>query len=197
MPQKTMRQLLLFLFSVLALYACDPTFENPPKEEEPEIPQRPENALSTLTEDLVVNFNANSTLCYADCFGDYYRTGLYMWQFYFMEFNSKEQLCIEVMVEPNGLTIPTGIFQATSDIYKVNGMLQGIIDEDGYQAYTWYIRLANGNISAASAPIAGGSVTITDNGDGTHTATFDLKDDALNNITGSYTGAFIVEDFRM
>ena len=195
--KKSMRQLLLFLFSVFALYACDPTFENPPKENEPEVPQRPENALSTLTEDLVVNFDANATLCYADCFGDYYRTGLYMWQFYFMEFNSKESLCIEVMVEPNGLTIPTGTFEATSDIYKKNGMLQGIIDEDGYQAYSWYIRLANGGKAAASAPIGGGSVTITDNGDGTHTATFDLKDDALNNITGSYTGVFIAEDFRM
>ena len=120
-----------------------------------------------------------------------------MWQFYFMEFNTKESLCIEVMVNPNDLTVPTGTFQATSDIHKANGMLRGIIDEDNYQAYSWYIRLAKGNVSAASAPISDGSVTITDNGDGTHTATFNLKDDAFNNITGSYTGVFIVEDFRM
>ena len=188
-----MKQLLLFLFSVFALCACDPTIDNPSNEK----PQRPENALSTLTEDLEVKFDANSTLCYADCFGDYYKTGLYMWQFYVMEFNSKEQLCIEVMVEPNGLAVPTGTFQATSDIYKKNGMLCGIIDEDGYQAYTWYIRLAKDDVSAASAPIAGGSVTITNNGDGTHTAIFDLEDDAYNKISGSYTGAFVVEDFRM
>lgn len=192
-----MKRLLLFLFSVFALCACNPTFENPPKEEVPEIPQRPENAISTLTENVEVQFDASSSLCYADCFGDYYRTGLYMWQFYFMEFNTKESLCIEVMVNPNDLTVPTGTFQATSDIHKANGMLRGIIDEDGYQAYSWYIRLAKGNVSAASAPIGDGSVTITDNGDGTHTATFNLKDDALNNITGSYTGAFIVEDFRI
>ena len=192
-----MKQLLLFLFSVFALWACDPTFENPPKEEKPEIPERPENALSTLTEDLVVNFDANSTLCYADCFGDYYRTGLYMWQFYFMNFDTKEQLCIEVMVEPNDLTTPTGTFEATSDIYKKNGMLQGIIDNEGYHTYSWYIRLAKGDVSAASAPIAKGKVTITENGDGTHTATFDLNDDAYNKISGDYTGAFIVEDFRM
>ena len=48
-----------------------------------------------------------------------------------------------------------------------------------------------------TAPIAKGSVTITDNGDGTHTATFNLEDDAFNKISGSYTGVFIVEDFRM
>ena len=192
-----MKQLFTILLSVVALWACDPTFENPPKEEAPEIPERPENALSTLTEDLVVNFDANSTLCYADCFGDYYRTGLYMWQFYVMNFDTKEQLCIEVMVEPNGLTTPTGTFQATSDIYKKNGMLQGIIDNEGYQTYSWYIRLEKGGISAASAPIAKGKVTITENGDGTHTATFDLNDDAYNKISGDYSGVFIVEDFRM
>ena len=191
--KKTMKQLLLFLFSVFALCACNPTIDNPSNEK----PTRPENALSTLTEDLVVNFGESSSLCYADCFGDYYRTGLYMWQFYFMEFNTKESLCIEVMVEPNDLTIPTGTFEATSDIYKKNGMLCGIIDEDGYQAYSWYIRLAKGEVPAASAPIAKGKVTITDNGDGTHTATFALEDDAYNKISGSYTGVFIVEDFRI
>ena len=191
--KKTMKQLLLFLFSVFALCACNPTIDNPSNEK----PPRPENALSTLTEDIEVKFDADASLCYADCYGDYYRTGLYMWQFYFMEFNTKEQLLIEVMVNPNDLTVPTGTFHATSDIRKAGGMLKGIIDEDNYQAYSWYIRLAKGGISAAEAPIGGGSVTITDNGDGTHTATFNLEDDAFNKISGSYTGTIIVEDFRM
>ena len=191
--KKTMKQLLIFLFSIFALCACDSTFDNPSNEK----PPRPENALSTLTEDIEVKFDPNATLCYADCFGDYYRTGLDMWQFYVMEFNTKESLCIEVMVNPNDLTVPTGTFQATSDIYKAGGMLKGIIDEDNYQAYSWYIRLAKGDIPAANAPIGGGSVTITDNSDGTHTATFNLEDDAFNKIEGSYTGVFIVEDFRM
>lgn len=192
-----MKQLFTILLSVFALCACDPTFENPPKENEPETPERPENALSTLTEDVEVQFDASTSLCYADCFGDYYHSGLYMWQFYFMNFVTKESLCIEVMVNPNDLNVPTGTFQATSDIYKANGMVQGIIDEENYKAYSWYIRLATGDVPAAAAPIGGGSVTITANEDGSHTATFNLKDDALNDITGSYTGVFIVEDFRM
>ena len=187
-----MKRLLTILLSAVALCACYPTFENPPKEKEP----RPENALSTLTEDIEVKFDPNATLCYADCFGNYYHTGLDMWQFYFMEFETKEQLLIEVMVNPNDLTVPTGTFHATSDIYKT-GMLKGIIDEDNYQAYSWYIKLTKSGATEAQAPIGGGAITITDNGDGTHTATFNLKDDAYNNITGSYTGVFIVEDFRM
>ena len=193
MPQKTMKQLLLFLFSVFALCACDPTFENPPKEKEP----RPENAISTLTEDIEVKFDANTSLCYADCFGDYYKTGLDMWQIYFLEFETKEQLLIEVMVKPNDLVVPTGTFTATSDIYKANGMLKGIIDEEDYMSYSWYLRTSKSAAMVTTAPIAKGSVTITDNGDGTHTATFNLEDDAFNKISGSYTGTIIVEDFRM
>ena len=188
-----MKRLFLILLSAVALCACDPTFENPPKEKEP----RPENAISTLTEDIEVKFDPNASLCYADCFGDYYKTGLDLWQIYFLEFETKEQLLIEVMVNPNELTVPTGTFHATSDIYKANGMLKGIIDEENYMSYSWYLRTSKSSAMVTTAPIAEGSITITDNGDGTHTATFNLKDDAYNNITGSYTGVFIVEDFRM
>ncbi len=192
LKRKTMKQLFTILLSAVALCACDPAIDAPNNEK----PPRPENALSTLTEDLQLNFNENATLVYADCFGDYYKTGLYMWQLYFMEFESKEQLCIEVMVEPNDLVVPTGTFTATSNLYQKNGMLQGIIDDEGYDAYSWYTRINSLSQILARAPIAEGSVTIVANDDGTHTATFALKDDALNNITGSYTGAFIVEDFR-
>ncbi len=189
---------LLILLSLFALWACNPAPDAPNNEEppQPEQPQRPENAISTLTEDLELVFSADNTLVYADCYGDYYKTGLYMWQFYFMEFTSKEMLCIEVMVEPNDLVVPTGTFTATSNAFHANGMLRGVVDEDGYDTYSWYTRTnPNGQI-LARAPIAEGSVTIVANDDGTHTATFALKDDALNNITGSCTGAFIVEDFR-
>lgn len=159
-------------------------------------PPRPENALSTLTEDLTLSFGDDTSLVYADCFGDYYDTGLYMWQFYFMEFETKEQLCIEVMVSSTELVVPTGTFTATSNIFQADGMLRGIIDEEGYMSYSWYLRTSKSGAMVTTAPIAKGSVTITDNGDGTHTATFTLQDDALNNITGSYTGVMIIEDFR-
>jgi predicted rRNA methylase YqxC with S4 and FtsJ domains len=53
-----------------------------------------------------------------------------------------------------------------------------------------------GSRTRAQQLIAKGSVTITANDDGTHTATFLLEDDAFNKITGNYTGVFIVEDFR-
>ena len=193
-----MKQLLILL-SLFAFLACNPAPDAPNNEDppqQPEEPQRPENAISTLTGDLEVNFDAGTSLCYADCFGDYYKTGLDMWQFYFMEFETKELLLIEVMVNPNELTVPTGTFHATSDIYKAGGMLKGIIDEDNHQAYSWYLRTSKSGAMLTTAPIAKGSVTITANDDGTHTATFDLEDDAYNKISGNFTGVMIVEDFR-
>ena len=187
-----MKRLLLTILSLAVLCACGPTFDNPSNEK----PQRPENALSTLTDDLELVFSANNTLAYADCFGDWYKTGLYMWQFYFMEFTSKEMLRIEVMADPNDLVVPTGTFTATNNLFHANGMLRGIIDEENYDAYSWYTRTNSLGQILARAPIAEGSVTITANDDGTHTATFELEDDAFNKITGSYTGFMIVEDFR-
>jgi hypothetical protein len=183
---------LLILLSLFAFLACNPTPDAPNNKE----PQRPEDAISTLTEDLELVFSADNTLVYADCFGDYYKTGLDMWQFYFMEFTTKDMLCIEVLVNPNDLVVPTGTFTATSNLFRAGGMLRGVVDEENYDAYSWYKRTNTLGQILARAPIAEGSVTITANDDGTHTATFALKDDALNNITGGYTGTFLVEDFR-
>ena len=185
-----MKKLLLILLSAVALCACNPTSENPPHEK----PPRPENAISTLTEDLELHFGDATTLVYADCYSDWYKTGLYMWQLYFMEFERKEQLCIELIVESNELAVPTGTFTLTPDLHK-SGILQGIT-EDGFDDRSWYMRLNSSGKVGDKAPIAGGKVTITANTDGTHTATFALEDDALNKITGSYTGIMIVEDFR-
>ena len=192
--KKTMKQLLLFLLSLFALWACNPT-PDAPNNEEP--PQRPENAISTLTEDLELVFSADNTLVYADCYGDYYKTGLDMWQFYFMEFTSKEMLCIEVMVEPNDLVVPTGTFTATSNAFHAGGMLRGVVDEDGYDAYSWYTRLETESQSAATAPIFGGSITIEETGEDAFKVTFDLIDDRANKIYGVYEGRMILEDFRI
>ena len=187
-----MKRLLLVLCTLVAMCSCETHNTNGEGNE----PQRPENALSTLTEDLTLGFGDDTSLVYADCFGDYYDTGLYMWQFYFMEFEKKEQLCIEVMVSSSECVVPTGTFTATSNIFQAGGMLRGIIDEDNYDAYSWYTRFATPNIAAAKAPIVEGAITITANNDGTHTATFNLFDDARNKITGRCTNMMIVEDFR-
>lgn len=175
------------------------TPENPDPEtpETPETPEEPSDALSTLKGDTEVIFPDECSLSYADCFGDYYKTGHYMWGFYFMNFTSKEQIYIEIMHPVHEYVIPEGSFTASSNIYAENVFLTGDVDFEGYNIYSWYTALETAEHPAATAPIVEGVVTISANEDGTYRATFDLKDDAGNRITSVYDDRMILEDFRM
>lgn len=92
----------------------DPTPDPEPNPEVPENPEpdpKPDDAISTLEGDIEVVFPDECSLAYADCFGDYYSTGSYMWGFYFMNFTSKEQIYIEIMHPVHDLIIPEGTLQ--------------------------------------------------------------------------------------
>ena len=93
--------------------------------------------------------------------------------------------------------IPLGTFRASDDIYATGVLIKGGIDEDGYQAYSWYTRLGSEAQSGATAPIFDGSITIEEMNEGLHKVTFDLIDDKGNKITGSYEGLMVLEDFRI
>lgn len=197
----------LFLLIALAglVTACDPPTTDspikPPTEEptpdNPKPEPKPEDAISTLEGDIEVMFPEECSLSYADCFGDYYSTGNYMWGFYFMNFTSKEQIYIEVMHPVHDLIIPEGMFTASSNISAENVFITGDYDSDGYLVYSWYIALETEDHPAAIAPIKEGTVTISANEDGTYRATFDLKDDAHNRITSTYDGRMVIEDLRI
>lgn len=199
----------LFLLIALAglVTACDPPTTDspikPPTEEptpdnpEPEPEPKPGDTISTLEGDIEVMFPEECSLSYADCFGDYYSTGNYMWGFYFMNFTSKEQIYIEVMHPVHDLIIPEGTFTASSNISAENVFITGDYDSDGYLVYSWYIALETEDHPAAIAPIKEGTVTISANEDGTYRATFDLKDDAHNRITSTYDGRMVIEDLRI
>lgn len=179
----------------------NPEPENPEEPEEPENPDpeepRPEDAISTLEGDIEVEFPDECSLSYADCFGDYYSTGTYMWGFYFMNFTSKEQIYIEIMHPVHEYVIPEGTFTPSTNIYAESVFLKGDKDFEGYNVYSWYTALETDEHPAATAPIVDGVVTISANEDGTYRATFDLKDDAGNSITAIYDDRMIIEDFRI
>lgn len=211
---------LLYLFIALVLLAgCTPekpsaddngenqeqpqdpnTPEDPQEPEAPEEPEFPDNPLSQLTGDVELVWDPANTLVYADCYGDYYDTGLYCWSIYFMEFNSKIMLTLELMTTSQELEVPTGVFKATIDPYQDGGMLIGRIIEDmdgEFAAYSWFTQLETATTPAATAPIYYGTTEIVTNPDGTFTATLDLMDDAGNNLDGVYDGEMIIEDFRI
>lgn len=213
-----MKRILSIMVALLVIGACDPDIvplpddpqpeqpvptpdPDPDPEPEPEPEPEPNNPLSTLKGDIEVVFSADSSLAYADCFGDYYSTGLYMWGFYFMEFTAKVQLYIEVMCQSNELEIPTGVFSATDDKACDGALLIGCVEEDVdglYNAYSWYTQLATESQEAATAPIVDGVMNISyDEASDTYSVTLDLKDDADNSITARYEHRIILEDFRI
>lgn len=211
---------LLYLFIALVLLAgCTPekpsaddngenqeqpqdpnTPEDPQEPEAPEEPEFPDNPLSQLTGDVELVWDPANTLVYADCYGDCYNTGLYCWGMFFMEFNSNFMLYVEILTASQELEVPIGIFKATDDLQEEGGMLIGKIetDVDGqFMAYSWFTQLETSTSPAATAPIYLGTTEIEANSDGTFTATFDLIDDAGNNLDGTFCGEMIIEDFRI
>lgn len=184
------------------LIACEPdggpdATPEEPTPEVPEVPEFPENPLSTLEGDIEVLFNADNSLSYADCFGNYYLTDSYMWGLYFQNYTSKEQIYIEIMHADHHFEMPLGTYTASDDIYSTGVLIKGGFDVDGYTAYSWYTRLKTDTQSAATAPIFGGSITIEEAGDDLHKVVFDLIDDKGNKITGTYEGRMVLEDFRI
>ena len=79
----------------------------------------------------------------------------------------------------------SGTFTASED-FGINTFVAGYLD-DGYLAGSWYAELEGGYATGVMAPLTEGTVTVTLNGDGTQTYTFDCKDDIGNKITGSVT----------
>lgn len=192
------RYFLYFTIYIFTLVGCEtPQPQESETTQEPDTITFPENPLSTLEGDIVVSFDGDNSLSYADCFGDYYHTGNYMWGIFFQQYTTKEQIYIEIMHPEHLYEVPVGRYTASESIDNTNILIKGGFDVDGYQAYSWYTRLTSNDHSGATAPIFGGSVTIEDIGDGLHKATFDLIDDKGNKITGSYEGAMILEDFRI
>lgn len=76
-----------------------------------------------------------------------------------------------------------------------NRYLPGLVGEDGLVG-SWYAKLTDGTIKGdAMAPMAEGVIQLVVEGD-TMRIEYGCKDDAGNNITGSVSGKFSVEDKR-
>ena len=73
-----------------------------------------------------------------------------------------------------------------SESMGINTFVPGYIDGD-YLAGSWYAEIEDGVATGTKAPLTEGSVTVTLNGDGTQTYTFDCVDDQGNKVTGSVT----------
>ena len=154
---------------------------------------------STLSEDYTLDLS--SAVGTAECFRDYYGTGGYNWQIKLKPEDgvSCDELDIELVV--NSTDFADGIVSGTYSVASDNSdPMPGEFLAGEYfygYLYTWY----KGNWDAdgkpqSKAPATGGSITVTNHGDGTYTIDFSLKDDrpTPKTFSGSWTGKIDLRD---
>lgn len=143
--------------------------------------------LSTLAEDLVINFESPSLS--AEYYDDYYVVGKDMWVLYIDDYLTGHSISMELLV-PMG-EAPVGKFQVSNDLSEERIALPGFADGYGDTWWSWYF-LYDGYDIVGEAPIVSGSLEIVDDGNGTHTATFSFKEDKGLTISGSCTAYYEV-----
>ena len=148
---------------------------------------------STLKEDYTLDLeNAVAT---AVCYKDYYNTGGYNWQIKIKPEDgvSGDEIDIELVVHSTSFDdgIPTGTYNVAVD--NTDPMPGEFLAGEyfwGY-LYTWY----KGNFGEdgkpqSVAPATGGTIDVTNHGDGSYTVKFSLEDDRTvpRIFSGSWTG---------
>lgn len=141
--------------------------------------------LSTLTNDLDVTFSEYEA--YASCEGDKYLVGKNYWDIFIID-NATGNCFDFVLLSDDEDAIPTGEFQISTDLTKESIALPGYANCENMKVWSWYIHFTDDRDILGSAPITGGTVTIADNGDNTHTITINVVDDLGNKLTGVCTG---------
>lgn len=151
-------------------------------------PEGLKGEFSSLEGDLVIPFEYPSL--YAECYGDYFVVGKNSWVMYIDDYDTYQSLILELLT-PYEDEIPVGEFQVTSDLSNDRIILPGFATTSGEAMWSWYVAYGeDGYETVGQAPIVGGTVMITDNGDETYTAVCDLVDDLGNKITGECTAYF-------
>lgn len=145
---------------------------------------------TTLTEDYEVPFAAESE-CLAMNFGDVTGLGNSSWLIdIYPSSKTGEEVMFQCFSDISD-RVPVGRY--TASVEMTSGTFHPGLT-DGFNLYSsWYLLAENGALGEQFAALIDGSFEIVDNGDGTHTITFDTYDAAGNNITGSWTGEIYID----
>ncbi len=156
---------------------------------------------TSLEEDHTYNFPEDA-VCDAFLLGDYVKEGQDNWLLMLCAYDAQgapygDYFTTELMVpSSNGYHFPTGTFEIS---WETEGsvMLPGFLDYGGSVLFTFYgdLTLDEDGYSLHSAPIASGTVTISEEGENYHFL-FDMVDDGGHRITGSWSGPVMTEDLR-
>lgn len=136
---------------------------------------------STLTGDLNVEFVDGAI--YAECYGDYYVIGKNTWMYFVDDYATGDSFCFELLADVDA-EYPVGTFPISNDLNNEQMALPGYVNSDGNTMWSWYSLYDDNYDVVGAAPIVGGEVVITDNGDDTFTVTINVVDDLGYKITG-------------
>ncbi|MBE6202497.1 MAG: hypothetical protein E7135_02420 [Rikenellaceae bacterium] len=141
---------------------------------------------ASITEDIEINATGWDVI--VEYYGQYYNDdtdNYYIQLFEDAESGNGRYFVLDLLADYATCVDHSGTFTC-SDSYGINTFLSGYVD-DGYLAGSWYAELEDGAATGVKAPLTEGTVTVTLNGDGTQTYTFDCTDDQGYKITGSVT----------
>lgn len=158
---------------------------------------------TTLDADHVYDFPANAE-GYAFCLGECMKPGFDNWMFMLYGANSEypdgygDMFTTEFIVDSSSnshTSLPTGTYNVSLDVAD-HTMFTGIVSFSGSILFTWYGDLTpdSEGYSSETAPIASGTVTIEDAGNGNYHFVFDLVDDGGNKVTGQWSGKVTAQD---
>ena len=139
-----------------------------------------------LNEDIEVNATGWDAM--VEYYGQYYNydtDNYYVQLFEDAETGDGRYFALDLLADYATCVDHSGTFTG-SESEGINTFMPGYMD-DGYLAGSWYAELEGGSATGVMAPLTEGTVTVTLNGDGTQTYTFDCTDDIGNKITGSVT----------
>ena len=162
----------------------------------------PERPWTTLDGDHEYNFPAE-TQGYAFCLGEYMKPGFDNWMLMLYATNAQypdgygDMFTTEFLVETGGsrTSFPTGTYNVSLDVAD-HTMFTGVVSYAGAILFTWYGDVTPDfeGYSTETAPIASGTVTVEDAGNGNYHFVFDLVDDGGYKITGEWTGKVTADD---
>lgn len=136
---------------------------------------------STLLGDL--NCNLSDGNLYYEYYGDWYEVGYMNWMIAIMPNDGAGDFVqFDLLAGPSSTDNFVGEY-AINDSLEGFTAYPGYIDS-GYMSGCWYYT----EDGVTMAPFVGGSVEVSDNGDGTITVEFDVWDDLGYSVTGSWSG---------
>lgn len=145
---------------------------------------------STLSDDVTCNFDDHTL--YYEFYGDYYEIGLQNWTFAIMPNDGEGDFVqFDVLTSADNYTDFYGeytISNSWNEYTSYPGDFEYDYDyEYTYMAGSWYYT----HDGYTMAPFVDGTLSVTDNGDGTATVVFGAYDDYDFYISGSWTGQML------